>query len=115
MEHAPSERRPDAGLMPFYAQLVQQLARDGVGGTDGATAPVTEAQAVVMNHAIADVLRALAATRAPACPGCGWCSASCDRRYLGARRCCEHQMGEDGVDGAVRKTPMISSSLESGP
>ena len=61
MAHALSVRRPGAGLMPFYAQLVQQLARDGMRGADGTTAPVTEAQAFVMTHAIAGVLRALAA------------------------------------------------------
>ncbi|MGC3944533.1 MAG: TetR/AcrR family transcriptional regulator [Chryseolinea sp.] len=62
MTHALSGRRPGAGLMPFYAQLVQQLARDGVRGPDGKVAPVTEAQAFVMTHAIAGVLRALAAS-----------------------------------------------------
>lgn len=62
MEHALSVRRPGAGLMPFYAQLVLQLARDGVRAADGTTAPVTEAQAFVMTHAIAGVLRALAAS-----------------------------------------------------
>lgn len=62
MEHALSVRRPGAGLMPFYAQLVQQFARDGVRGPDGTTASITEAQAFVMTHAIAGVLRALAAS-----------------------------------------------------
>jgi AcrR family transcriptional regulator len=62
MEHALSARRPGAGLMPFYAQLVQQLARDGVRGPGGTAAPITEAQAFVMTHAIAGVLRAMAAS-----------------------------------------------------
>lgn len=62
MEHALSVRRPGAGLMPFYARLVQQLARDGVRGPDGNSAPITEAQAFVLTHAIAGVLRALAAS-----------------------------------------------------
>ncbi len=62
MEHALSARRPGAGLMPFYAQLVEQLARNGVQGADGEKATMTEAQAFVLTHAIAGVLRALAAT-----------------------------------------------------
>lgn len=62
MEHALSVRRPGAGLMPFYTQLVQHFARDGVRGPDGTTSPITQAQAFVMTHAIAGVLRALAAS-----------------------------------------------------
>jgi AcrR family transcriptional regulator len=62
MEHALSTRRPGTGLMPLYAVLVQQLARDGVQAAGGEKATMTEAQAFVLTHAIAGVLRALAAT-----------------------------------------------------
>ena len=61
MEHALSTRRPGAGLMPFYARLVQQLARDGIEGAGGEKVSMTEAQAFVLTHAIAGVLRAFAA------------------------------------------------------
>lgn len=125
MEHAPSVRRPGAGLMPFYAQLVQQLARDGVRGADGTTAPFTEAQAFVMNHAIAGVLRALAANKSYPPP------AQEVKDALGAAGArLRGTAGTSGRAGGVstrwvrtvwmagcgrRAAPMISSSLESGP
>lgn len=59
MAHALT-RGPGTRLAPLYAEIANHLAGQRAGGSDGAAPPLTQAQAFVLTHAIAGVLRALA-------------------------------------------------------
>lgn len=55
------ERRSTGGLDALYAEVMRLMASNGVVGVDGQQQPVSPADAFVLTHAIAGVLRAYVA------------------------------------------------------
>jgi AcrR family transcriptional regulator len=64
IEHALT-RTSGSRLSPLYAQLTEKLSAKGVAGPGGAPQRLSRAQAFVLTHAIAGVLRTLAASDNP--------------------------------------------------
>lgn len=64
IEHALSHG-PGRRLSPLYARLIATFTSQGVPGTGQAARKLTPAQSFVLTHAIAGVLRALAASDKP--------------------------------------------------
>jgi len=61
MAHALT-RAPGQRLSPLYAKLMDLFTSDGVTGPDQVASTMTPAQAFVLTHAMAGVLRTLAAS-----------------------------------------------------
>jgi AcrR family transcriptional regulator len=67
IEHALT-RTSGSRLSPLYAQLTEKLSSKGVAGPGATPQPLSPAQAFVLTHAIAGVLRTLAASDKPPPP-----------------------------------------------